>query len=125
MFWPIYVYCLISAIITGSSVLRSGWLTGVDACFVSGLSLVAGAGLKVSLWWGDRRQKIGGPVFAALLVAVAQWIAGGFSANLFGQRVSGWQWGWIGFAIGFVFTNKKLYLGDDRQGPRVIPPPSP
>jgi hypothetical protein len=72
------------------------------------LFLVAGGGLKASLWWGDKAQKIGGAVVAVLLAAFAQWLASGFSVQLFGHPLSGGLWGWIGFATCFVFATKKL-----------------
>jgi hypothetical protein len=53
------------------------------------LYLVGGGGLKASLWWGDKTQKIGGSIFAVVLVCLAQWLSSGFSVHLFGYPLSG------------------------------------
>jgi hypothetical protein len=108
MFWPIYMYLIASLAIAGSAAYHVGWSTGLLAIAASSLFLVAGGGLKASLWWGDKAQKIGGSVVAVLLAALAQWLSSGFSVQLFGQSLSGGLWGWIGFAVCFVFANKKL-----------------
>jgi hypothetical protein len=80
MFWPIYAYVLVSVAIAGSAGFNVGWTVGLRAITSSVLSLIAGGGLKASLWWGDKAQNIGGPVVALLLVAMAQWLGHGFSA---------------------------------------------
>lgn len=108
MFWPIFIYLIASVAIAGSAAFNVGWKVGLFAITTSVLSLIAGAGLKASLWWGDKIQKIGGPIVAFLLVLVAQWLARGFSAHVFGNLVSGGLWGWVGFAICFAFTGRKL-----------------
>jgi hypothetical protein len=108
MFWPIYIYLIMSVTIAGSATYHVGWSAGLRAIAVSFLFLVAGGGLKASLWWGDKAQKIGGCVVAVLLAALAQWLSSGFSVQLFGHPLSGRLWGWIGFAVCFVFANKKL-----------------
>jgi hypothetical protein len=108
MFWPIYMYLIASLAIAGSAAYHVGWSTGLLTIAASSLFLVAGGGLKASLWWGDKAQKIGGSVVAVLLAALAQWLSSGFSVQLFGQPLSGELWGWIGFAVCFVFANKKL-----------------
>lgn len=108
MFWPIYMYLIASLAIAGSAAYHVGWSTGLLAIAASSLFLVAGGGLKASFWWGDKAQKIGGSVVAVLLAALAQWLSSGFSVQLFGQPLSGGLWGWIGFAVCFVFANKKL-----------------
>jgi hypothetical protein len=81
---------------------------GIYTITASFLFLVAGGGLKASLWWGGKAQKIGGSIAALLLVALAQWLSSGFSVQFFGHHFSGGLWGWIGFAVCFVFANKKL-----------------
>jgi hypothetical protein len=108
MFWPIFVYLLMSIAIAATAVSNAGWSAGLSAVATISLFLVAGGGLKASLWWGDKSQKIAGPIVAVLLVALAHWLSGGFAVHLFGYFRSGGLWGWIGFAICFVFANKKL-----------------
>jgi hypothetical protein len=108
MLWPIYAYLIVSVAVAVSAAAKAGWAPGLYAVVVSFLCLVAGGGLKASLWWGDKAQKIGGAVVAALVVALAQWLAGGFSVLLIGHHLDGSLWGWIGFGIGLVFTNRKL-----------------
>lgn len=108
MFWPIYVYLIASVAIAVSAAAKVGWASSLCAVVVCFLCLIAGGGLKASLWWGDKAQKIGGSFVAALVMALAQWLAGGFSVWLFGRHLDGNLWGWIGFGIGLVFTNRKL-----------------
>jgi hypothetical protein len=72
------------------------------------LSLAAGGGLKASLLWGDRAQKIGGSVVALIVIGLALWLAANFSVWLFENFLSGDLWCLIGFAIGLIFTTKKL-----------------
>jgi hypothetical protein len=108
MFWPIYVYLIASLAIAGSAAFNVGWWPGLYTIATSFLFLVAGGGLKASLWWGDKAQKIGGSVVAVLLAALAQWLSSGFSVQLFGHPLSGGLWGWVGFTVCFIFANKKL-----------------
>jgi hypothetical protein len=108
MFWPIYVYLVASIAIAGSAGFKVGWGTALAIAVASMLSLVAGGGLKAALRWGDKTQKIGGFVVAILIFALAQWLATNFSVWLFGSHLGGNLWCWIGFAIGVIFTNKKL-----------------
>ena len=70
--------------------------------------MIAGGGLKASLRWGDKAQKIGGFVVAILILGIAQWLATGFSVWLFRNHLNGDLWCWIGFGTGLVFTTKKL-----------------
>jgi hypothetical protein len=88
--------------------MNARWSTALYALLTSFLFLVARGGLKASLWWGDRAQKIGGSIVAAVLAILAQWLSTGFSVKLFDHFLSGAQWGWIGFAICFVFAGKTL-----------------
>jgi hypothetical protein len=60
MFWPIYIYLILSITIAGLATFNVGWSTGLHAIATSLLFIVAGGGLKASLWWGDKAQKIGG-----------------------------------------------------------------
>jgi hypothetical protein len=108
MFWPIYIYLTASIVIAGSAAFKAGWGTALSIAVASMLSLVAGGGLKASLRWGDKAQKIGGSVVAILIVGIAQWLATNFSVWLFGSYIGGDIWCWIGFAIGLIFTTKKL-----------------
>lgn len=71
-FLPILAYFFASVAIAGSVGFTAGSRIGVYAIITSVLSLIAGGGLKASLWWGERRQKIAGPVIALLIMAVAQ-----------------------------------------------------
>jgi hypothetical protein len=108
MFWPIFVYLIMSLAIAGSAAFKARWSVGLYTIGTSALFLVAGGGLKASLWWGDRTQKFGGLFVALVLAAVAQWLSSGFSVRLFGYSLSGGLWGWIGFAICFLFADRRL-----------------
>jgi hypothetical protein len=108
MFWPVYIYIVISIVIAVSAWSNSGFAVGLSAIGTSALSLIAGGGLKAALWWGDKSQKIAGIIIAAVVMALAYWISHRFSAQLFSYSVTGELWGFIGFVTCFVFTNKKL-----------------
>jgi len=108
MFWPISIYLLLSLAIALTGWLDAGFTVGLSAIGTSVLSISAGGGLKASLLWGDKAQKIGGPLIAAIVMALALWISRGFSVQLSGYILSGTMWGWIGFVICFVFASKKL-----------------
>ena len=107
-FWPIYFYVIVSIITAVSAALDVSWTVGLYTIAGSGISVVAGGGLKASLWWGSKGQKIAGPIIAILLMILALWLSAGFSTQLFGYTLSGELWSMIGFAVTFVFTNKKL-----------------
>lgn len=101
-------YLVLSAILAVSALFRVSVGAGLYLFAASNLFLVAGGGFKASVLWGDRAQKIGGAVFAGLLAALAWWLAAGFSVTLFGYWLPGRTWGWIGFAIGVLFTTRRI-----------------
>jgi len=117
MSWPIYVYLIASVAIAGSAAFKIGWGSALSIAVTSFFALVAGGGLKASLFWGDKTQKVGGPVVALIVVGLAQWLASGFSVWLFGDHLSGNLWCWIGFAIGLIFTTKKLAAPGTARSP--------
>jgi hypothetical protein len=108
MFWPIYIYLIASILLAGSALFKVGWVPALCTAAASMLALTAGGGLKASIRWGDKAQKIGGSVVAILIVGLAQWLSTGFSVWLFGDHIGGDVWCWIGFAVGLIFTSKKL-----------------
>src|SRR5690348_12330631 len=108
MVWPLVVYFLLSLIISVSAAFRAGLGPAVCAILTSILALIAGGGLRASVFWGDRTQKIGGPVIAALLAALAYWLSSGFSVGLFGYLLTGTEWGIIGFFLCFLFVTRRL-----------------
>lgn len=107
-FFPICAYALVSLVIVVSAAVNAGIGPAAYAITTSSLFLTAGGGLKASLWWGDKAQKVGGSVVALLIVALAQSLSNGFSVNLFGYALSGAAWGWIGFIVCFIFATRKL-----------------
>lgn len=117
MFLPINIYIVLSIAIAGWAMFHGAIHPGIDALIACLLFIAAGGGLKSSLWSGEPSRKIGGPVVALLICALADWIAMGFSASLFGYDLSGPVWGWIGFAITFVFTGKPL-ITVNQENPR-------
>jgi len=108
MFWPIYIYLILSTATAVSAVFNASWSVGIFIITGSFFFLAAGGELKASLWWGDKVQKIGGCFIALLLVVLSQWLLSGFSVQLAGYHVSAVSWGWIGFVICFVFADKAL-----------------
>ena len=108
MFWPIYIYLILSTGAALSAVFNSNWSVGIFVITGSFLFLATGGELKASLWWGGKVQKIGGCFMAFLLLVMSQWLLSGFSVQLAGYHVSAVSWGWIGFVISFVFADEAL-----------------
>lgn len=107
-FWPIYLYVIMSVVIAGSAAVKVGWTPAFCTIIASFLSLVSGGGLKASVLWRGKAQKIGGFVIALVILGLAQWSAEGFSVGFFGNQLSGDLWCWTGFVIGLIFTSRKL-----------------
>ena len=106
--WPIYIYLILSVTLAISAGINAGISAGLAAVGTSVLCLVAGSGLKAALWYGDKLQKIYGPFVAAAILGLAIWIGTGFSVQIFGQNLTGPEWGIIGAVVCFIFTNRKL-----------------
>jgi hypothetical protein len=108
MAWIILIYIVISGIVSFTAI-SSGWSATLSAAGTSLLSVIAGSGLRGSLY-GTKTQKVGGFVFAAILIGIAYWLGHLFSAHLFDFDFTGSQWGVIGFVISLVFTPKWMAL---------------
>jgi hypothetical protein len=107
-FWPIYIYFIASIIMAVGLLLHGQFKFALCLFGTSMLSLTAAGGLKFGLFWGDKSQRIGVPIVALLIFAVAHWLSGGFSVQLFGYYISGLTWGIVGAVIGFLFINRKM-----------------
>ena len=108
MVWLLNLYVIMSVVVSLSAAFHVGIAAGVYAVLTITLALIAGGGLKATLFWGNTVQKIGGPVAAALLVILAYWLSGGFSVGLFSYRFTGAEWGAMGFVIAFLWTNQRI-----------------
>ena len=91
------LYVIMSVVISLSAAFHVGIAAGLYAVLTITLALIAGGGLKATLFWGNAVQKIGGPVVVALLVIFAYWLSGGFSVGLFSYSFTGAEWGAMGF----------------------------
>jgi hypothetical protein len=105
------VYALVSIAVAGVALFRAGWGIGLSIVAGSLLALIAGGGLKASLLWGDRTQKIGGTVIAIVLRGAAQWAAQRFSIWIGSREVAGDLWCWGGFAVGLLFITSRRTAG--------------
>jgi len=108
MSWLLFLYVMLSLVISGSAAIHAGLAAGVYAILTSGLVLIAAGGGKAMLFWGDIIQKIGGTLAAIFLVILAYWLSGGFSVGLFGYLLTGAEWGAIGFVIAFLWVNRRI-----------------
>ena len=133
MVWLVTAYVFASIAIAVSAGVNAGVSAGLCAIGASALFTVAGGGLKAS-FAGDMTQKIGGSVIALVLVLAGRWLSNGFSVMLFGTRLSGEEWGWIGFILCFLSANKLLQsakttateVSAPHPTPKAVPvPPSP
>ena len=108
MFWPIYVYVIGSFVMSASAAVTTGLSAGFCAVLSSGLFVIAGGGFKAGLRWGSRSQRVKSFIGAAILLSIAVWLSYGFSVQIFDYALTGAEWGWAGFAICFVFANRRL-----------------
>ena len=105
MAWIIYLYVLFSLVIAFTA-FSAGWQASLSALGATLLSLVAGVGLRGSLY-GTKGQKLAGVGLAVVLIGFAHWVGRGFSAQVFGYYFTGTEWAWLGFVICFLFTPKQ------------------
>jgi hypothetical protein len=105
----LFLYVIISAVAAFSAWSTSGIGVAGAMFGASMLAWFGGSGLRGSLIAGDKSQKIGGMVFAALFFFAAHWLATspGFVVGLFGVQVGGGIWWVIGAVLGFLVTTKK------------------
>ena len=108
MVWLLTLYLIMSVVISLSAAFHIGIAAGLYAVLTIALALIAGTGLKATLFWGHTVHRIGGPVVAALLVILAYWLSGGFSAGLFSYRFTGAEWGAIWFVMAFLWANQRI-----------------
>jgi hypothetical protein len=108
MVWLLSLYVIMSVVVSVSAAFHIGIAAGVYAVLTIALALIAGTGLKATLFWGNTVHKIGGPVVTALLVILAYWLSSGFSVGLFSYRFTGAEWGAIGFVIAFLWANQRI-----------------
>jgi magnesium-transporting ATPase (P-type) len=107
MFWPIFIYVVMTIAISVSAGMNAGFWVALHAAGGSVLALSAGGGLRASLR-GGRAQKIWGTVIAVAILALALWVSLGFSARLFEVSITGPVWAIMGFVVCLVFADKKL-----------------
>src|SRR3984893_8001182 len=108
MVWLLNLYVIMSVVVSVSAAFHVGIAAGVYAVLTIAIALIAGGGLKATLFWGNTVQKIGGPVVTVLLVILAHWLSAGFSVGLFSYRFTGAEWGVIGFVIAFLWANQRI-----------------
>jgi hypothetical protein len=107
MFWPIFIYTILSIVLSISAGVNSGWSPAWHTAAGSLFALAAGGGWRASLR-GARAQKIAGSLIALALLALALWLGRGFVVTAFGHHISGLVWAAAGFAICFVFADEKV-----------------
>ncbi len=107
MFWPIFIYVVVSTAIAIGAGMSAGVWVALHAAGGCLLALSAGGGLRASLR-GGRSQKIGGSLIALVILGFALWVSEGFSARLFGLSIGGPIWAAVGFLLCLVFADRKL-----------------
>jgi hypothetical protein len=105
--WIIVGYFFLTIGVAISAFFHAG-TAGLYVFIASFLFLVAGGGIKSMVLYGDRNQKIAGPIVGLLVGALAYWLSTGFSVQLFGIYMSAAVWGAIGFLIAIVFAPRRL-----------------
>ena len=116
-----YVYFILSLIISIVSIYNGLLWTGVFGVVGSTLCVLAGGGAKGSLEVGSVGQRIAGMAagVAMALVGMAMLQYSGFWIRLGSLRLDGWEWGAIGLVTGFMFTTKKLAIEANQPKPEA------
>jgi hypothetical protein len=105
----ITAYFLATLAIAVPTCVYVSWISALCLLGTGNFSLIAGGGLKAALWWGDRGQKIAAPIIAGILMSMlSHFTMPYFSVHLSSLALTGQEWGWLGVAIGFLFTDQKL-----------------
>ncbi len=101
----IIAYILISIGYAVAGFFHGTWKGGLILVICSFIAVVAGAAGKWSLFFGSKSEKIGAPIAAIFLLALATWL----TSDLFVTKAA-WPlmwWIWIGFGIGAIFVTKR------------------
>jgi hypothetical protein len=118
--WLIYLYVIASVILTCGTLLHGEVRSALCLFGTSFISLVAAGGFKFGLLWGDNQQRIGVPLVALVLFALAYWLSAGFGVQIFGYHFSGLEWGALGAAIGIVFIDKRMASARREASPQQL-----
>lgn len=102
----IFVYVICSGFMAFDAI-DVGWTVVLSIFGSSVLSVIAGSGLRGSLYSGVG-SIIGGLVMACIFMGIAQWLGAKFSVGLFGNQLTGHVWSIIGFVVSFLCTQKKF-----------------
>jgi hypothetical protein len=62
MVWLLNLYVIMSLVVSVSAAFHVGTAAGVYAVLTIAIALIAGGGLKATLFWGNTVQKFGGPL---------------------------------------------------------------
>jgi hypothetical protein len=108
MFAPIFAYLIVSIVCAVTAGLHVGIKPALCTIAASLISLIAAGALKFGVLWGTGAQRVGTPIIALLLLALAYWLGSGFSVVLFGLVLSGQAWAVVGAVIGLLFVNRQL-----------------
>lgn len=115
--WLVFLYLVVSAI---SAIAAVSWKYGFSLAGTAVLAVIAGGGLKGSIYaWRalpseyPLKQKALGIVLAAVCLGLALWIGTGVSFGLFGYRMNGLAWSMIGFVLSLIFVPGRWGLQRD------------
>jgi hypothetical protein len=104
-------YVIMSLVVAVSAFSHAGWTAALSAVVTSLLLLITGARLRQIIFyetdWKNLRGRTfdmatGGIVASLFFIGFAQWLSTKFSVHFFDYTLDGWEWGWMGFAIGFI-----------------------
>lgn len=109
MFWPIFVYLIISVVVAVNLFLRNEIAPALCLVATAFLVLAAAGGLKHGLLWApDRRQRISAPIIAAALFCVAYWLSTGYSLQIYQYEFAGPLWAALGAVLGLIFLDRRM-----------------
>lgn len=108
MIWIITVYLFCSAAIAVAAWVSGGFLAGLSAGAAALLALTAAVSVKFGVLRGDRQQLVGIAVAASVVLGLSYLLSLNFSIQLFGARLSGFQWALAGVIVGFICVTKQM-----------------
>ena len=106
----LYIYILMTVIMGIAAISKGAVYPGIAGIVGPTVCWFAASGLKGSLIAGDLSQKLFGIAAATVTLALGLGIVyhSGYRVGLFGHWYTGVTWCIVGFAVGWISTNRQV-----------------